>query len=762
MVAGSDNRSAAGFSRTGRLQIDDLCVDLGTHEVTRGDELLALPSLSYHLLVTLALEAPNVLSQDALVEKVWNGIVVSPETVTQRVKLLRQALGDDAKQPRYIGLVRGEGYRLLAEVTRVEPRSAASGAPVSGDGERMPSRPGLLAMAAVLAIFVVGFGWWQVRSNDATLDAPVKLPDNGVVVLPFVNASANPDDSYISEGIADELRDQLMRIPDLQVPARPSSIVFRSEPTDIRTIAQRLGVRWLIDGTLRRQNDRIVITVQVIDGVNGFGVRSRNFQRGLNNDTLGLQQDIANSVVEDLTMVSGLELVASEPLTEDVSAFELLLLARQLDQQVRDAALVDLEKLDRVIELYRDATTIDPDSALAQSRLASALLYRGDVDGAAGPIQRALDVDPNLSEVQHTLGSYLWRRGDSTAGDAFANAVDLNPNDVDALWDLAKWLWHLPSADEPSVYFRRGLEFDPLSLSRYADIGNYYGMVGKSSEALELAERVEELFSDSAAYVVLGRIYEVAGALDEAIAWATRARVSDPDMVEPVWQLGELYARIGDVAAARREEPEAGVGHLFFARRYDELIDVAEDRMLEDPDDLKVYYLLAFAHNVKGDHLLAEYILHQAGLPGTTLIVAPEASAVEALVTLADASLALGKVEVAHEYAQSIVDYTTAIFESGGERMWWAMTYQACANSILGRNELALRRLEELPSVAGFPWYPVLVDAPCFTKYADNERYREVVAAIDDRLRVQRERLPETLERHGLAGRSMTDHERPH
>jgi DNA-binding winged helix-turn-helix (wHTH) protein len=104
--------------------VGDLILDTGTHTVTRDEQPLDLPHLSYDLLLALVRAAPNLLSHDELMDQVWGDVVVSPETLTQRVKLVRDALGDDPHEPRYIGLVRGEGYRLIAAVSTLAPPKA--------------------------------------------------------------------------------------------------------------------------------------------------------------------------------------------------------------------------------------------------------------------------------------------------------------------------------------------------------------------------------------------------------------------------------------------------------------------------------------------------------------------------------------------------------------------------------------------------------------------------------------------------------------
>ena len=119
---------ASGPDQAG-FQADDLIIDLGQQRVSRAGVDIPLPPLSFELLVTLARAAPNLVTFDQLTERVWTGLVISPETISQRVKLVRTALGDDPHSPRYIGGVRGRGYRMVAPVTplaerrRSEPRA---------------------------------------------------------------------------------------------------------------------------------------------------------------------------------------------------------------------------------------------------------------------------------------------------------------------------------------------------------------------------------------------------------------------------------------------------------------------------------------------------------------------------------------------------------------------------------------------------------------------------------------------------------------
>ena len=307
----------------------------------------------------------------------------------------------------------------------------------------------------------------QAQSEAAQQNAVrgVAAP-NTIAVLAFTNASANPDDLYMSEGLGDELRDQLGRIAGLRVAARSSSVIFRETKLGAVGIAAQLGVAKLVEGTLRRQGDQLRISVQIIDGVTGFQEWTQSYDRPAF-DLLAIQQEIATEVVVHILPESDSSVALSEPATMDVSAHDLMLLARHYFQQVRDNPVVDLQLLLRAIDLYRKATFVDPDSALAQSRLGAALLYLGDVESAEEPIFTALALNPDLSEVQYTLGLYRWLRLLPGSGEAHQLAIELNPNNAYALEAYAKWLWTQPEVDAAEPYFLRALELDPMSVSRY-------------------------------------------------------------------------------------------------------------------------------------------------------------------------------------------------------------------------------------------------------------------------------------------------------
>jgi DNA-binding winged helix-turn-helix (wHTH) protein len=210
---------------TVRYRVGDLTIDVGRQRVMRGESVIALPRLSYELLMALVRAAPNLLSLDALMEQVWPKVVVSPETLSQRVKLLRDALGDDPRAPRYVEGLRGRGYRLIptvesddqpgaAQVTAapVEASVVAQDLPATTIEAAAPSaalpqgmRRPLLFWGSIITVLMLLGGVFLLRQlmhgqspKTRTSIEVVAVQPRAVAVLPFDNLSPEPNNDYIA------------------------------------------------------------------------------------------------------------------------------------------------------------------------------------------------------------------------------------------------------------------------------------------------------------------------------------------------------------------------------------------------------------------------------------------------------------------------------------------------------------------------------------------------------------------------------------
>jgi TolB-like protein/tetratricopeptide (TPR) repeat protein len=616
------------------------------------------------------------------------------------------------------------------------------------------SRRGKASLVGAMTLLLAGTAglFFLIRPDLQLQERPTRVTGtlaNSVAIMPFDNTGQDPEDSYLSEGLSDNLRDQLGQLPDMRVAARSSSIVAREQGLDAVTIAERLGVANLVEGSIRRQGNSLRVSVQLIEGATGLSLLSRTFERGPR-ELLLVQNEIAAEIAA--MMMPGTPPPVAKPATRDATANELMLLGRHYEMQVRDREEVDVDTLGKAIELYRQATEVDPEFALAYSRLADTLLYLGDIEQAEAPIFKAMSLNPELSEVQHTMGLYYWARGLPEAVQAFARAVELNPNNADALQYYGVSYWYGQDRRGQPEPFRRAVNVDPLTLSRHAALGDFYAKNGRVDETLEVIERIQELFVNDQsnkrveAYRVIDFLLLQIGKVGEAIAWTIRARDLEPNNVDHVDRLAYLYAIIGDFDTALELEPEASLGILLRMRNYQALIDDAEYLMLDQPHDILVRYLLAFGHTAIGNYEDALRILDTTGQPGIVLNNAVRSSAdVEAYYILVNAMHASGDLESARRLADRIRDP-----DIPGAIDWWYNFHESCGLAILGREDEAIDFLVKIEDSPQVPWESYLRDSVCMKLLEDTPEYQQVLDNVVSRKRTLRENLPQTLENFGV------------
>ena len=572
---------------------------------------------------------------------------------------------------------------------------------------------------------------------------PADVAPNSVAVLPFDYSGPNPDDSYLGPGLSDELRDQLGRVEGLRIAARSSSIAAVSGGADAKDMALKLGVAHLLEGNMRRQGNLLRVSVQLIDGASGLAVWQETFDRG-RRELLNVQQDIAQAVADQLLPDSAPEV--SAPITRDATANEKMLLARHYERQVMERETVDPELLERAVQLYREATELDPESALAHSRLASALMFIGDIDGAEAAAFKALAIDPNLAEVQHTLGKLLFALGRPNMGEPLARAVELNPNLPDALNDYAYWRWFNVGEHGVADLYRRALEFDPLNVARYGALGMFLAVNDDYDGAREVIDQLVTRFDSPESYRAIARIYDLIGDVDHAIAWTIKARDAEPDNPGHIEQLADYFVDIGEFETASELTPDLGVGLLFKMRQFDDMIDKAEFLVIDYPEDTKLKILLAFAYSFTGKHDLAVRLITDTGVLDTIVNGNRGTDHYNALWALMDAGYGSGKVDEARDLASWSVE---SLYHAD-DAYWWVSIGNACESAILGDDADVYRRLGMALEGKNLVWDPMLKDTACFRRFRDDPAYLAVIDHFDQLRKMLRARLPATLAQYGV------------
>lgn len=298
-----------------KLRVGEWCVDGRSGEISRNGEAARLEVRTMRLLLCLAEHAGEVVSTDDLLNQVWQGVIVSQDSVYQAVASLRRQLGDDPKQPMYIATVPRIGYRLLAKVSPWEEqapqsRAATRSADQPDQSPLLPTKQGmtstlryvlLIAAAAVVAL-VAGYlsagKLWKNHSSVPVADAA--LPQKSVAVLPFLDLTEGMQEEEFADGMTEELIGRLSKVPGLRVPAPTSSFYYKGKQVPIADIAKALGVSYVLDGSVRKAGNRLRVSARLVRAENGYVIWSDSYDRSLD-DILMVQDDIASEVTKALS-----------------------------------------------------------------------------------------------------------------------------------------------------------------------------------------------------------------------------------------------------------------------------------------------------------------------------------------------------------------------------------------------------------------------------------------------------------------------------
>lgn len=301
----------------GEWRVDPVSGDI-SRDPSRGAiqnaESTRLEARSLRLLLCLAEHAGETVSQDDLVNKVWPDVAVSPDSVYQAIATLRRVLGDDAKRPAYIATIPRLGYRLLAPVGPwEEPQANQQGdrQPVQSivpEPTNLPTRSWrrrpLVAGAAFFLVLMVGLVSYRLLNAHESAAAPALEPSKAVGVLPFLDLTEGMKNEEFADGITEELVDKLSKIPGLNVPSATASFYFKNKQVPLAEIASKLGVSFLLDGSVRKSSARLRVAARLVRADNGYVIWSETYDRPAG-DLLLIQDDIASDVTSALSRSIG-------------------------------------------------------------------------------------------------------------------------------------------------------------------------------------------------------------------------------------------------------------------------------------------------------------------------------------------------------------------------------------------------------------------------------------------------------------------------
>ncbi|HWW60877.1 MAG TPA: winged helix-turn-helix domain-containing protein [Thermoanaerobaculia bacterium] len=470
------------------IRFGPYALDPHTGELRRGGEVVPLAPQPFRLLLTLASRPGELVTREELRQRVWGDetFVDFERGLNFCVLQARTALGDDAKNPAYIETLPKRGYRFVGTIENAASEKARPGR----------RRATLLVAAAALVVIVVAA--WQQRSPGP---APQRT---AIAVLPFDNLSG-ANDSHFADGMTEELITHLGRLQpqQLSVIARTSITRYRGTTKSVRDIGRELGARYIVEGSVRREGERVRVTAQLIDARDQTHLWAESFDRS-GAGALAIQEDVAARIVRALRF----ELLDESKLaTTSPAAHEAYLRGRQL-WHLRDTASVEAS-----VRELREAVRFDPKYVLAHVALAEsvhtlAMRDRIPPAQAAAEIRAASDaalrLAPSLAQSHGiTAMLHFWYDWDwDAAEESYRRAIELNPGEPGALHDHGWLLITRGRFDEGIAEIRRAQELDPVSpranmhvawayiyTRRYADAER------EAKRALQLSPGLEEAYA---------------------------------------------------------------------------------------------------------------------------------------------------------------------------------------------------------------------------------------------------------------------------
>ncbi len=490
-------------------RLGDLTIDTGRQLVSRADDPIALPKLSYDLLLVLVRAAPNVVSLDELMRLVWPGIIVSPETISQRVKLLRDALGDDPRVPRYIAGLRGRGYQIVAAVKEIDDNPAATA--ISGS------------------------------TPTASAAGPARV---AICVLPFANMSGDPEQEYFSDGITEDIITDLSKVSALAVTSHNSAFRFKGKPVDVLKVAHELKVTHVLEGSVRKADGRVRITAQLVDGSSNDHVWAERYDRDLNN-IFALQDEISEAIVKamKLKLLPEEKKAIEQRGTENIEAYNLYLMARRLYVTGHEG---DARRAEGIVRLCGRATEIDSNYARAWALLALGqvilrFLHGGKFDTGMAAAERAIALDPRLAEA-HAVKARVYSedsRYDAASAEIDA-ALRLDPESYEVNRSAAYLQYRQHRPGDAARYFEKAMTLLDTDInsanmlkSCYTALGDLPAVARVAKITFSRAEAALRQDPNNAAAVGYGASALAAqGEFKQFKEWMKRALLLDPDNIK--------------------------------------------------------------------------------------------------------------------------------------------------------------------------------------------------------------------------------------
>ena len=505
-----------------QYHFEDFVLNADRRELSRGTEMIEMGPQVFDLLIYLVQNRERVITKDDMINVVWEGRIVSESTLTSHINAVRKAIGDRGDEQRLVRTVARKGYRFVGDIREVGESESIEATKRDGVSQVVRDRP-------------------------------------SIAVLPFLNLSGDPSQEYFVDGVVDDIISVLSRMRWLFVIARNSSFTYKGRAVDVKQVGRELGVRYVLEGSVRKAANRVRITGQLVDAGTGASLWAERFESTID-DLFDLQDEMATSTVGALAPHlerAEIERARHKP-TENLDAYDYYLRGMwRFRQMSRDA-------IDEALPLFHQAIQRDPEFAAAYAMAAWCHSLR--------KINRWMsDFEQEISE-----GKRLVRR-----------AVELGQNDAVALAASIHALVHLARDLDGSIALvERALLLNP-NLAAVWFVGGFVriwrGEPDEGIERIQHAMRLNPLSPEMHQMEVgIALAHLLAHRAVDALSWAEKASRHMSGRAFPISVLAAIYARAG-----RCSEAEAAIRQLHQLDPMLRLSHLGEWLPFRRPEDLE-------------------------------------------------------------------------------------------------------------------------------------------------------------------------------
>ena len=507
-------------------------LDTANHLLYRDGDRVPLAPKVFDLLAYLADNPGRLVSQDEILQALWSETYVNPEVLRKYILEIRKVLGDRAEQPEFIETLPKRGYRFIAPITDEDLIEAAE-APVPLETERAPEGPiepqavasepgsalpqrrlGKLALVSILAIVVAAAiaGYFLIARRGANAASPKSV---SIAVLPFTDTSAASDQEYFSDGLAEQLINDLAKSPGIKVIGRSSAFQFKGKNEDARVVGRKLGVANVLEGSIRRDGNEVRITAELIKTEDGFQIWSQTYDQEIK-DIFAVQDEIAQSATEALQVKllgSNGQPFDSTTRSTNPEAYQAYLQAEHF--RARGQSKEDLGKAlayaDQAIQLDQKYAPAWALRAVLQDAEA-AFDFVDPAEGfrrARNDAERALELDPNSASAYLALAStqlrHDWDWDDAAI--SLRKAAALEPGDVEIIRTQSSLARVSGNLDLAIKLTEQAVALDPLRTNSHLYLGHLMFVAGRYDDAQRELGKALELNSQAAyIHLTLGQI----------------------------------------------------------------------------------------------------------------------------------------------------------------------------------------------------------------------------------------------------------------